>query len=66
MNDPKEQKQAPIDVRQAGRLGGITTATKYGREYYREIGKKGGHTTATQYKEMLSQFGKLGGRPRRP
>lgn len=55
-----------LTVKQAGAKGGRTTLERHGREFYREIGKKGGKQTATLYKDLLSEFGRRGGRPRRP
>jgi general stress protein YciG len=55
-----------ISVKEAGRRGGEATLRRYGVSFYREIGKKGGKRTVELYKELLKEFGKKGGRPRRP
>jgi general stress protein YciG len=55
-----------ITVREAGRRGGQSTLEHQGVEFYREIGKKGGRRTAELYHDLLAEFGKRGGRPRRP
>ena len=55
-----------ISVRQAGQRGGSRTLERHGREFFQAIGKKGGQRTAKLYRELLSDFGKKGGRPRRP
>lgn len=55
-----------ITVAEAGRRGGQSTLEHQGIEFFREIGRKGGQRTAKLYRELLSQFGKKGGRPRRP
>jgi len=55
-----------INVREAGRRGGRATLENQGREFFRRIGKRGGQQTKELYGELLSQFGKRGGRPRRP
>jgi len=55
-----------ITVAEAGRRGGRSTLEHHGAEFFREIGRKGGQRTAQLYIELLSEFGKKGGRPRRP
>jgi general stress protein YciG len=55
-----------ISVRQAGARGGSRTLERHGREHFQIIGRKGGQRTAELYRELLSDFGKRGGRPRRP
>jgi general stress protein YciG len=57
---------AQITVAEAGRRGGQSTLKNQGVEFFRKIGKKGGKRTAQLYRELLSEFGKKGGRPRRP
>jgi hypothetical protein len=59
-------KSNKLTVSEAGRKGGQATLNHRGREFYREIGRKGGNRTAELYAHMLSEFGKKGGRPRRP
>jgi len=61
--DDKDQ----LTVAQAGRRGGSMTRDRYaGTDFYRRIGAKGGQRTKELYADLLSQFGKKGGRPRRP
>jgi len=55
-----------ITVAEAGRRGGIMTRDRHGVEFLRKIAQKGGRVTATRYHDLLSEFGKRGGRPRRP
>ena len=55
-----------LTVKQAGQRGGSRTLERHGREFFQAIGKKGGKRTAKLYRELLSDFGKRGGRPRRP
>ena len=55
-----------ISVADAGRRGGRSTLEHHGVEFFREIGRKGGQRTAQLYRDMLSEFGRRGGRPRRP
>jgi len=55
-----------ISVKEAGRRGGQATLRNQGNEFFREIGKKGGKRTAELYRDLLSEIGKMGGRPRRP
>ena len=55
-----------LTVKQAGARGGNRTLERHGREFFQTIGRKGGKRTAKLYRELLSDFGKRGGRPRRP
>lgn len=55
-----------ITVREAGARGGRATLESQGVNFFKRIGKKGGERTAVLYRELLSEFGKRGGRPRRP
>ena len=55
-----------ITVREAGARGGRSTLERRGVEFLREIGKKGGEATKRRWGHLFSQFGKKGGRPRRP
>jgi general stress protein YciG len=61
MSDEEE-----ISVKMAGKRGGTTTRDRYGSDFYRRIGKMGGERTRELYAELLKEFGKRGGRPRRP
>lgn len=53
-------------ARQLGQRGGATTRDRHGIEFYRQIGARGGETTKRRWGHLFSQFGKKGGRPRRP
>lgn len=55
-----------ISVQEAGRRGGTATLEKQGVNFFREIGRKGGRRTAELYGDLLREFAKRGGRPRRP
>lgn len=56
-----------ISVKEAGRRGGSTTRDRYtGTGFYQRIGAKGGKRQKELYADLLAEFGKLGGRPRRP
>ena len=55
-----------ITVKEAGRRGGIATRDRRGVEFLRQIAKKGGETTKIRYGHLFSEFGRRGGRPRRP
>jgi general stress protein YciG len=61
-----EESSRKMTVQEAGRRGGLTTLDNQGRDFFSRIGKKGGKRTAQLYRELLSEFGKQGGRPRRP
>jgi len=60
--DDKDQ----LTVAQAGRRGGQSTLEHRGVEFFREIGARGGEITKRRWGHLFSQFGKKGGRPRRP
>lgn len=55
-----------ISVREAGRRGGTATRDRHGIGFYRQIGAKGAEATKKLYAHLFSEFGKRGGRPRRP
>ena len=55
-----------ISVTEAGRKGGTTTRDRHGAKFYEQIGRRGGESTKKKYAHLLSEFGKKGGRPRRP
>jgi general stress protein YciG len=55
-----------ITVKQAGQRGGRATLENQGVDFFRKIGRKGGQRTAELYSKLLKEFGKKGGRPRRP
>jgi len=65
MNEDRNENEE-LTVKQAGAKGGRSTLERHGREFFRKIGKKGGKQTARLYQDLLSEFGKKGGRPRRP
>ena len=54
-----------MSVREAGKKGGLSTKNRHGLSFLRQIGQKGGCTTAECHKDMLSYWGKMGGRPRK-
>lgn len=55
-----------LSVKEAGAKGGRRTLELHGKRFLRQIGAKGGQRTAELYAELLSEFGKKGGRPKRP
>ena len=55
-----------LTVAEAGRRGGIATRDRRGVEFLREIARRGGEVTKKRYGQLFSEFGKRGGRPRRP
>lgn len=57
---------AGISVQEAGRRGGRATLENQGADFFKRIGTKGGRRTAELYGELLREFGRRGGRPRRP
>lgn len=66
-NEVANSGQGQLTVVKAGRRGGIATRTRFrGTNFYQRIGAMGGRRTATLYRDLLAEFGKRGGRPRRP
>jgi len=56
-----------ISVKEAGRRGGLKTSALYrGTGFYQKIGARGGEITKRRWSHLFSQFGKKGGRPKRP
>jgi len=54
-----------ISVVEAGRKGGLKVLSKRGRAFYSEIGRKGQQAMRQKYPNMASDWGKLGGRPKK-
>jgi general stress protein YciG len=54
-----------IDVREAGRRGGIALLAKRGAQHFAEIGRKGQEELKKRYPNMASEWGKKGGRPKK-
>jgi len=67
-NSGAEVIEAPegISVKEAGRRGGRATLENQGADFFKRIGAKGGKRTAELYRELLTEFGRKGGRPLRP
>ena len=53
-------------VQEAGRLGGLRLLGDRGMEYFAEIGRRGQRAMRQKYPGMAAQWGKLGGRPKKP
>lgn len=70
MKSRKPENQVEVSsqltVAEAGRRGGTTTRDRHGVEFLREIAKRGGEVTKMRYRHLFSEYGKRGGRPRRP
>lgn len=70
LKDDRCQIKGPaeeISVKEAGRRGGCTTRDRHaGTDFYRRIGAMGGRVTKIRYAHLFSEYGKRGGRPRRP
>lgn len=55
-----------LSVVEAGRVGGLTTLTRYGVAHYKTAGKKGQARTAAKYSSADRRlWGQRGGRPRK-
>jgi hypothetical protein len=55
-----------MDVAEAGRKGGLTVLKKFGREFYIRIGQKGQKAMRQKYPNKAREWGRLGGRPKKP
>lgn len=55
-----------ITVEEAGRRGGLSCLRNRGRSFFVEIGKKGQVALRRKYPNMASEWGKMGGRPKKP
>ena len=54
-----------LNVREAGRLGGLTVLRKKGKAFFSEIGKSGQSAMRHKYPNMARVWGRLGGRPKK-
>ncbi len=61
-----EREDQGITTREAGARGGRSTLERRGVGFFQQIGRKGGRRTAELYGKLLKEFGRRGGRPRRP
>lgn len=55
-----------VSVVEAGRKGGLAVLNSRGRAFYSEIGKKGQQIMRQKYPGMAVEWGKFGGRPKKP
>lgn len=53
------------NVREAGRLGGLTVFRKRGRAFFVDIGKSGQAALRQKYPDKAREWGRLGGRPKK-
>ncbi len=56
----QEGKRKKMTVEEAGRKGGVTTAERYGREFYQAIGRKGGEARAADEDIQSGALGRKG------
>lgn len=56
-----------LTVREAGRLGGLTTLARHGIIHYKDAGKKGQAVLSAMCTSEQRRFwGSMGGRPKKP
>jgi len=55
-----------ISVSEAGRKGGLAVLRSRGRSFYSEIGKKGQLVMRQKHPGMAKEWGRKGGRPKKP
>lgn len=55
-----------ITVKEAGKRGGLALLRRRGREHFAEMGKRGQESMREKYPHMAQQWGRLGGRPKKP
>lgn len=53
-------------MQEAGRLGGLRLLQNRGKAYFAEIGRRGQRAMRRRYPGMAAEWGKKGGRPRKP
>lgn len=53
-------------VQEAGRVGGLKLLRSRGRAHFADIGRKGQRAMRRKYPGMAAEWGRLGGRPRKP
>lgn len=59
-------QRTKLTVKDAGRLGGLTTLARHGLDHYRVAGKKGQAKLAARFgKAQRRRWGSMGGRPRK-
>lgn len=54
-----------MSVREAGAIGGRAVLQRYGLRFYSQIGRLGQKAMRRKYPGMATEWGKLGGRPRK-
>ena len=59
-----QQSRVP-NVREAGRLGGLTVFRTRGKAFFAEIGKLGQAAMRQKHPNMAREWGKRGGRPKK-
>lgn len=57
---------AMMTVRDAGRKGGLSCLRNHGRGFFAEIGRKGQSVMRARHPDKAREWGRLGGRPRKP
>jgi len=60
------KEKGTMTVKDAGRLGGLTVLRKRGNSWFAEIGLMGQKAMKAKYSRMAREWGKRGGRPRKP
>lgn len=63
---PEDEVSGEVSVREAGARGGRSTLERHGVEFLRKIAKRGGEVTKRRYSHLFSEYGRRGGRPKRP
>ena len=53
-------------VQEAGRLGGLRLLQNRGRAHFAEIGRRGQRAMRSKYPGMAAEWGRKGGRPKKP
>jgi len=63
---PGRGEEPDIGVRQAGKLGGLSTRSRHGTDHFKAAGRKGQAVFASRYTtDDRRRWGALGGRPAR-
>jgi general stress protein YciG len=61
----KKILETNVTVAEAGRKGGLSTLQRRGRNHFISIGREGQRAMRRKYPNAASEWGKLGGRPKK-
>jgi len=65
-NRCRSLQKTQVTVQEAGRIGGLRVLRSRGRVHFAAIGRKGQQAMRRKYPGMAAEWGRKGGRPRKP